>query len=205
MGGRGSGQRASSHNTVDHCYILDASRWMRAGILYQYEAFKPAGVWPWVLVSGKLRREFSIRYQVDTTGPDATARLMYSLEEANGPLDYVIRLQTTTPFHGALRWWFTCPLFLDGKACGRRVQKLYLPPGGRYFGCRHCYRLAYDSRNKCAKTRARKKTQRIRMRLGGNGSLYEPFPEKPPRMWWRTYRKLQLQAEQAEHKYWALR
>jgi hypothetical protein len=25
------------------------------------------------------------------------------------------------------------------------VSKLYLPSGGRYFGCRHCYRLTYRS------------------------------------------------------------
>ena len=37
--------------------------------------------------------------------------------------------------------WFVCPLV----GCGRRVGKLYLPPGGRYYGCRHCYRLTYES------------------------------------------------------------
>ena len=30
-------------------------------------------------------REFSIRYEVDTTGPNATARLIYNLEGADGP------------------------------------------------------------------------------------------------------------------------
>jgi len=25
------------------------------------------------------------------------------------------------------------------------VGKLYLPPGGKYFGCRHCYNLTYKS------------------------------------------------------------
>jgi hypothetical protein len=25
------------------------------------------------------------------------------------------------------------------------MGKLYLPPGGRYFGCRHCYGLTYRS------------------------------------------------------------
>ena len=34
---------------------------------------------------------------------------------------------------------------MNGHACNRRVAKLYLPPGGRYFGCRHCYRLTYRS------------------------------------------------------------
>jgi hypothetical protein len=30
-------------------------------------------------------------------------------------------------------------------AAGRRVGKLYLPPGARYFGCRLCYDLTYTS------------------------------------------------------------
>jgi hypothetical protein len=32
---------------------------------------------------------------------------------------------------------------VSGQACNRRVGKLYFPPGGRYFGCRHCYCLTY--------------------------------------------------------------
>lgn len=26
-----------------------------------------------------------------------------------------------------------------------RVGKLSLPPGGKYYGCRHCYSLTYES------------------------------------------------------------
>ena len=36
-------------------------------------------------------------------------------------------------------------LLAGGGPCGRRVGKLYLPPGGRYYGCRHCHRLTYSS------------------------------------------------------------
>ena len=32
-----------------------------------------------------------------------------------------------------------------GRSCGRRVGKLYLPPGGRYYGCRYCHELTYTS------------------------------------------------------------
>jgi hypothetical protein len=44
-----------------------------------------------------------------------------------------------------LRWWFVCPLIGQGRTCARRVGKLYLPPGSRYFGCRHCHELTYTS------------------------------------------------------------
>jgi len=60
-------------------------------------------------------------------------------------MDYPVGLTTTPLPWGGVRWWFVCPLVVSGQACGRRVGKLYLPPGGRYFGCRHCYDLTYTS------------------------------------------------------------
>jgi hypothetical protein len=56
-----------------------------------------------------------------------------------------IRLQTTPTQFGGERWWFTCPLVVGGTACNRRVGKVYLPPGARYFGCRRCHNLTYRS------------------------------------------------------------
>ena len=52
---------------------------------------------------------------------------------------YPVRLVDTPCNFGGRRWWFTCPI------CKRRVAKLYLPPGAKYFGCRHCYNLTYQS------------------------------------------------------------
>ncbi len=49
------------------------------------------------------------------------------------------------PHFGGVRWWFVCPLVINGRLCRRCVQKLYLPPRGRYYGCRHCYNLTYTS------------------------------------------------------------
>jgi len=61
--------------------------------------------------------------------------------------DYKINL-TTTPCHfGGVRYWFICPLNVNGVYCGRRTGMLYLASGGHYFGCRHCYNLSYVSRN----------------------------------------------------------
>jgi hypothetical protein len=70
-------------------------------------------------------------------------RLRYT---ANGnPVDYRVRLTTTRPSFGGLRWWFLCPLArIDGDP-PRRVAKLYLPPGQIYFGSREAHRLTYTS------------------------------------------------------------
>jgi hypothetical protein len=89
---------------------------------------------------------------------------------------------------------------VNGKRCERRVQKLYLPPRGRYYGCRHCYQFSYESRNQNVTLRAIAKVQKIRRRLGGGASLLELFPEKPRGMWWRTYRRLSEEAQRAEER-----
>jgi len=40
-----------------------------------------------------------------------------------------------------------CPLVIDGQACAQRAQTLYLPlEEGARFGCKHCHRLTYGSR-----------------------------------------------------------
>ena len=63
------------------------------------------------------------------------------------PCDYHVRLTTTPCNLGGVRYWFVCPLSSNGVSCDRRVGTLYCPPGAKYYGCRHCYDLSYDSRN----------------------------------------------------------
>jgi len=92
----------------------------------------------------------SIGYHVNTlTGEPPTIRLYYTHtrrgEDHGEDLDYRVGLTTTPLPWGGVRWWFVCPLLVNGRSCGRRVGKLYLPPEGRYFGCRHCYDLTYES------------------------------------------------------------
>ncbi len=43
------------------------------------------------------------------------------------------------------RYWFMCPWYKGGVYCGKRVGVLYMD--GKYFACRHCYELTYNSRN----------------------------------------------------------
>ncbi|WDI42106.1 hypothetical protein [Bremerella sp. P1] len=60
-------------------------------------------------------------------------------------IEIPVPLQTTPVHLGGFRWWFTCPLTVNGKPCERRVGSLYLPPNSQYFGCRHCHNLSYKS------------------------------------------------------------
>ncbi len=150
MGGRGSGNhfhwwRSGKKTTVEDCLSIDANRWMREGILKEGRA--AFGSWKWTYSRGG---GFTVHYQAVTTDPESShVRLSYSFvwtstgqEESH---DYRVGLTATRPRFGGVRWWFLCPLTVNGKACGRRVGKLYLPPRGRYFGCRHCHQLSYSS------------------------------------------------------------
>jgi hypothetical protein len=74
-------------------------------------------------------------------------RLQYSVthRDQKTNCDYEIRLDRTPCNYGNWRFWWICPLWQDGRACGRRCGVLYLPYGATYFGCRICYDLAYES------------------------------------------------------------
>jgi hypothetical protein len=148
MGGPGSGNfyhwwRGAKKQTVEGCRSLDASHWMREGILaagvHQY------GSWRWYIpATGETTS--TISYEVSALDPsDAWCRLEYTFTASGERVDYRVRLATTRPRFEGLRWWFVCPLRVNGRSCDRRAGKLHLPPRGRYFGCRHCHALTYTS------------------------------------------------------------
>jgi hypothetical protein len=128
---------------VEECLSIDANRWAREGILKA--GVRQVGGWQWTYRDGQTN---SISYEVNTLHMGRPLlRLFYSRKGEGEPQqeNYHLRLTTTRPRFGGLRWWFVCPLVVSGRACGRRVAKLYLPPGGRFFGCRHCHDLTYTS------------------------------------------------------------
>jgi hypothetical protein len=93
---------------------------------------------------------------------------------------------------GGGRPWFVCP----GAGCGRRVAILY--GQGRYFLCRHCYDLVYECQRENEMTRALRRGQNIRERLGGSANMTKPFPEKPKGMHWETYERLWREHQEAD-------
>jgi hypothetical protein len=150
MGGSGSGNyyhwwRPSKKTVAEACLSLDANRWMREGILRA--GIQRSGSVQWSYRDG---RQCSISFAVVTLERSSPLVHLSYKRTQNGTeetetLDYGVRLVTTRPRFGGLRWWFVCPLAINGRTCNRRVGKLYLPPRGRYFGCRHCYDLTYTT------------------------------------------------------------
>jgi hypothetical protein len=129
---RGRKRRAGRKWTVEECLQLAAEGW----------ASRPSpGVWRWEDRGSDIGYKFS---------PEASALLLdYTVERPDAEPEvvaYWIRLVTEPRRFGGTRWLFVCPLASNGVACGRRVGDLYLPPEAKWFGCRHCWRLSYASR-----------------------------------------------------------
>lgn len=86
----------------------------------------------------------SIGIEVSIENYEGSIRFQYTQTDRHSgektSLDYNVTLVSTQCNFGGKRWWFICPL----GNCGRRVGVLYLG-GGKYFGCRHCYDLTYES------------------------------------------------------------
>jgi hypothetical protein len=95
---------------------------------------------------------------------------------------------------GGERPWFLCAASANGVYCGRRVTKLY--SGGRFFACRHCYRLGYAVQRGGPLDRSHHRLARLHRKLGADygGPDISP-PPKPKRMRWKTYSWITQQIE----------
>ncbi|MGZ8227981.1 MAG: hypothetical protein ACXWT3_15300 [Methylococcaceae bacterium] len=175
MGGFGSGRKFGVDCTEDYRSI-DIRRWQREGYLTQGRYLD----WQWLRNGEKVA---AINVKIET----GRLRLIYSYRR-NGDewesLNYLVRLQTTSCNYGGLRYWFTCPAV----GYGRRVAVLYL--GGKYFACRHCYRLAYKSQRETVGDRATRKADKIRDKLHWELGILNGNGWKPKGMHWKTYHRL---------------
>lgn len=147
MGGYGSGrwQYRTTRYTVEDCSPLDVNKLRRDKLLYE----PPAGT----IVPGSLNwhntrtkeKMGSAGYRIERDAGGIVFRLQYKAGEVE--VDLPVQIERLPQNFGGERWWFRCPLVVNGIPCQRRCGKLYLPPGGRYFGCRHCHDLTYTSCN----------------------------------------------------------
>lgn len=146
MGGSGSGRWAwhSKKTTVEDCLILVAGKLARDRVIARSPG---SGRLSWTSTATG-ERTASVGYSREVQEDQVILRLSYTTtrrDDEKLDIEERVELQTTPSAVGNVRWWFTCPLIVNGRSCGRRVGKLYLPPASRYFGCRHCHDLTYTS------------------------------------------------------------
>jgi hypothetical protein len=123
-----------------------------------------------------------------------TIRVRLQIENGGKPqqIEQRIALVSTVPHFGGRRWWMLCPL------TGRRVGKLYMPPGAAKFGSRVAWRrpLLYRSQRVAHRDRPFEKLFRLQRKLGSYEG-WEAGLRKPKGMWRRTY-------ERHLERYWEL-
>lgn len=191
MGGVGSGSwyRFDKKTTTGETQSLDVRYLHRQGLLKAGRSFS-------LRWSRAGRETGSIGGAVTGSGQPERVVLSYRYRSgAAGEWEDVreaVPLEWTPCNFGGARPWFLCP----GAGCDRRVAVLYGP--GRYFLCRHCYDLRYESQREDGTHRALRRAQGIRERLGGSVNMTEPFPEKPKGMHRRTYDRLWREHHEAE-------
>jgi hypothetical protein len=189
VGGVGSGNwyRFNKKTTTGECQSIDVR------YLHRNDLLKPGH-------SFSLRWSRAGRQTGSISGVAHDDRVTFFYRHRKGmgseweDVKETVPLEWTACNFGGERPWFIC----SGAGCGRRVAILYGP--GRYFLCRHCYDLRYESQREDKTHRALRRAQKIRERLGGSTSMLEPFPEKPKGMHWRTYEQLWQEHHEAERE-----
>jgi hypothetical protein len=118
-------------------------------------------------------------------------RYLIHIELRNQSVPHQIRVSWTRCNFGGIRPWMHCP------HCDRRVARLFKGLSGYY--CRECVGSpVYESQLRNKKARVYLRAYRLRQRLGGSKPLRHPIPERPYRMWRRTYNCIVAEIERLE-------
>lgn len=141
LGGYGSGEwRTHVKRTVESCWAMDVNSLARDGL---FNVDGPvSGTWSWRRGDDE-EPVVTVAFEVDTDTERPWFRVYYTVTNTRTgetrDVDETALLDVTPVGDGGRRFWFTC------FGCGRRVGKLYLPPGAYYFRCRQCHNLTYRS------------------------------------------------------------
>jgi hypothetical protein len=107
-------------------------------------------------------------------------------------IETFVNITWTKCNYGGYRPWFLCP------KCYRRVAILY---GGKYFLCRHCHNLAYESQKASKEARPLDsylcRIEKIKKRLKSS----DYFPKRPKYMHKKNYSKLSYELFDLETKF----
>jgi hypothetical protein len=136
---------------------------------------------------------------------ESTGSIRFSMQENNMILKYrhrprggerqdveqSISFDQTPCNYGGHRKWFLCP------RCYKRVSLLY--GAGKYFLCRHCHDLTYDTCNSSPLQRIFDKANKLRERIGGHAGLSYPIADRPKGMHHSTYIRIVAKIERLEN------
>jgi len=112
----------SNRWTVEECKSITTK------FLNEHKYFDDGVHWGGMSWSRNGEKTGSINFVVSTVEGDEYIRFQYTLTDRSTDekteLDYKARLTWTPCYFGGRRWWFICPLVVNGQVCGRRVESL---------------------------------------------------------------------------------
>ena len=190
MGGYGSG-RPGYKQKAEHCRSIEVNRFKREGCLNP----GARGNWVWSRDGEEVAR---IGYRSTKNYLFLSYRARTCHDDDWHDVKEHIQLLRIPGTYGGVRTFFQCPGVVHGRACERRVGKLFA--GGRYFLCRHCYRIAYTSQSEPHYDRMLRRANKLRCELGGEPGTAHCIAPKPKGMWERTYQRKRLEIEWCENQ-----
>jgi hypothetical protein len=180
-----------ARTACESCKSIDVRSWHRENLLSASRSFTCS----WTF-GGEPAGTINVRTEPGTVVLTHRTRSWRAAEWRT--ITQRVPITWTDCYFGGRRPWFICPGFCDGGCCGRRVAVLYALR--EHFACRQCHGLTYASQQESLRERGLLKAQKILIRLGAKPDLFEPFPEKPPRMHWPTYGRLRRVYEIARER-----
>lgn len=189
MGGRGSG-RSGGRPAVEDALALDLSKLLRDRLIRPGTTIVSSLHWRNTCTGTEIA---SISYTCTMAGDAGsfTAEYVVTRRGDRVPVSMLIGLVSAPQPFGGRRWWWVCPV------AGRRVAKLYKPPGGERFASRQAWGLAYQSQREGPFDRACSRAWGLRDRLG----ITDPIGDwcfRPKGMHRRRWAREQARIEAAD-------
>lgn len=187
MGGYGSG-RPKTKQMAESCHSLDVNLLQRDGCLQNGWR----GNCTWFLYGQETAK-------INCRSDNGSFILDYKVSHYEGdwePTTQTVLITQVTCNYGGQRAYFQCTGVLNGQHCGRRVGKLFCC--GKYFLCRHCYRIGYTCQSEGKNTRMLRRANKLRTALGGEAGTVNWIAHKPKGMWHRTYHRKRSEIEWCE-------
>jgi hypothetical protein len=176
MGGSGSGNwyRWNTKSKTESQHRIDI-RWLKK---QNYLLPGYSGSLSW---SNRGENTGWIKFRVEGSKMVLNYRIRFRGEEWED-IEQEVYFDQTSCHYGGYRKWFLCT------RCRKRVAVIY--GSGKYFLCRHCYNLTYDSCNTSPLQRVFDKADKLKEKLGGKPGFANPVPYRPKGMHRKTYNRI---------------
>ncbi len=182
MGGWGSGRRfrfGSTRRVAESSLPVDIRELKRKDLLI------PGG-----RITSRWSRNGTVHSSIDAIVHDDQLVLRYTYQEKES-VEQPIRFAWTRCNFGGKRIWFVCP------SCGRRCAVIY--SCGKYFACRICGDVAYQTQNETWQDRLFTKADNLREKIGAHPGAFNSLPYfKPRNMHYATWMRIRTYIKELE-------